>query len=101
MELAAVGEVARGQLRLRPRQQAGTARVQRPAARAPREQPESGDRAERTLRPRHPAARGVREALGRGETPLSEAGVTRHSRSSSRLDLTTPGLLGLPIGWLL
>jgi len=27
--------------------------------------------------------------------------VTRHRRFSSRLDLTTPGLLGLPIGWLL
>ena len=27
--------------------------------------------------------------------------MTRHRRFSSRLDLTTPGLLGLPIGWLL
>jgi len=27
--------------------------------------------------------------------------VTRHRRFSSRLDLTTPGLLGLPLGWLL
>ena len=27
--------------------------------------------------------------------------MTRHRRFSSRLDLTTPGLLGLPVGWLL
>jgi spermidine/putrescine transport system permease protein len=34
--------------------------------------------------------------VGRGEGSLSEAAVRRHRR-----DLTTPGLLGLPIGWLI
>ena len=34
--------------------------------------------------------------MGRGEGGLSEAAVRRHRR-----DLTVPGLLGLPVGWLL
>jgi spermidine/putrescine transport system permease protein len=40
--------------------------------------------------------------MGTGEGSLvSEAAVPRHRRSPLRLNLTTPGLLGLPIGWLL
>jgi spermidine/putrescine transport system permease protein len=40
--------------------------------------------------------------MGTGEGSLvGEAAVPRHRRSPLRPDLTTPGLLGLPIGWLL
>jgi spermidine/putrescine transport system permease protein len=39
--------------------------------------------------------------VGRGEGSLNEAAVGRHRRFPFRLDLTTPGLLGLPIGWLI
>jgi spermidine/putrescine transport system permease protein len=40
--------------------------------------------------------------MGTGEGSLvGEAAVPRHRRSPLRLNLTTPGLLGLPVGWLL
>ena len=71
LELGEVGEVARGQLRLRPREHGGAAGVERPAAGAAADQPEGRHGAERPPRPRHPAAGGLREDLGRGEGLLT------------------------------
>jgi spermidine/putrescine transport system permease protein len=39
--------------------------------------------------------------VGASEGSLTEAAAPRRRRSLPRLDLTTPGLLGLPIGWLI
>src|SRR5262249_28548432 len=105
-ELDAVGQVARGQLRLRPCEHEGARHVGRPGARTAADQSESGRVAERVPRSRHPAASALREGLGAGEglltsgTEAGEAPAPLPRRSRRRFDLTTPSLLGLPLAWL-
>ena len=64
LELDEVGEVARGQLRLRPREHDGPPIVERPAARAAADQPAGRHGAERAPRPRHPATRACTRGCG-------------------------------------
>src|SRR4029079_9649759 len=97
--LGALGEVAREQLRGRPRGHESEADPARPAARAAADQTEGGHGAERTPRPRHPTASGLRPQVGRGQGVLS-APEAQARRTRVRLDLTTPVLLGLPLAWL-
>src|SRR5205085_7209178 len=95
VELGALGEVARGQLRLRAREPPGAAGVERPAEGVAADEPAGGRGAERAPRPRHPAPGGLRADVGRGE------GLLRlERRRRLRLDLTTPTLLAPPLAWL-
>ena len=70
---ARVGEVARGQLRLRPCQHRGAAVVERPTEGTSADQPEGRHAAERLPRPRRPAAGGLRQGVGRGEGLLTRS----------------------------
>ena len=73
LELGQVGEVARGQLRLRQCEHEGAPIVERPAEGPQARESESGGGAERAPRPRRPAARPVHQAVGAGEGLLTAA----------------------------
>ena len=71
LELDQVGEVARGQLRLRACEHGRAAIVERPAARAPTDQPAGRYGAECVYGPRHPAPGALRQNVGTGESLLT------------------------------
>ena len=88
LELGQVGEVARGQLRLRPREHQGAAVVERPrCTRCSSTNPKAVTLAERVPRPRHPAARALRQDVGGGEgllTRRAAGGVAGASEPPAR-----------------